>query len=52
MLSSDNPLLMDRMFEEDLIMERLRHQCPNNPHDDMERQFDGITMLEIGRAHV
>ena len=42
--SIDNPLLMDRMFEEDPVMEWLRHKGLNNLHDDIGRQFDGVTM--------
>ena len=34
---------MDHMFEEDLVMERLRHEGLNI-HDDMERQSDGMRM--------
>ena len=41
-MSIDSPLLMDRMFEEDPIMERLRHEGLNNLHDNIEREFDGI----------
>ena len=36
-LSIDSPLLMDQMFEEDPVMELLRHEGLNNLHDDMER---------------
>ena len=43
-MSIDNPLLMDHMFEEDPVMERLRHKGLNNLHDDMERQSNGIMM--------
>lgn len=32
------------MFEEDPIMERLRHEGLNDLHDDMERQSNGIPM--------
>ena len=32
------------MFEEDPIMERLRHEGLNNLHDNIERQSDGITV--------
>ena len=34
-MSVDEPLLMDRMFEEDPIMERLRNEGLNNLHDDI-----------------
>ena len=44
-MSNDEPLLMDRMSKEDPIMERLRHEGLNNLHDNLERQFDGITVL-------
>ena len=40
-MSVDESLLMDRMFEEDPVMERLRYEGLNNLHDD-----------KIGRAHV
>ena len=36
-MSNDEPLLMDRMSEEDPIMERLRHEGLNNLHDNIER---------------
>ena len=42
--SINSPLLMDRMFEEDPVMERLRHEGLNNLHDDIERQNNGITV--------
>ena len=45
-MSLDDPLLMDQMFEEDPVMERLRHEGLNNLHDDIERQSDGITVLD------
>ena len=41
---NDESLLMDCMFEEDPIMERLRHEGLNNLHDNIERKFDGIMM--------
>ena len=43
-MSNDGSLLMDRMFEEDPIMERLRDEGLNNLHDNIERQSDGITV--------
>ena len=43
-MSNDEPLLMDRMSEEDPAMERLRHEGLHNFHDDLERQSDGITV--------
>ena len=43
-MSNDKPLHLDCMFEEDPIMERLRHEGLNNLHDDIERQSDGIIM--------
>ena len=46
MFSNESSLLMDHMFEEDSIMERLRHEGLNNLHDNMDRQSDGITMLD------
>ena len=44
MLSNESPLLMDHMFQEVLVMERLKHEDLNSLCDDMERQFDGIMM--------
>ena len=44
MLSNESPLLMDHMFEEDPIVERLRYEGLNNIHDNMDRQSDGMTM--------
>ena len=41
---SDEPLLIDRMFEEDPAMERLQCEGLHNLHDSMERQSDGITV--------
>ena len=41
---SDEPLLMDRMFEEDLTMEILRCEGLHNLHDNIERRSDGITV--------
>ena len=41
-MTNDGSLLMDRMFEEDPIMGRLRHEGLHNFHDNIERQFDGI----------
>ena len=43
-MSNDKPLLMDRMFEEDPIMERLRHEGLHNPHDNLDRQSDCMTV--------
>ena len=43
-MSNDEPMLMDRMFNEDPIMERLRHEGLNNLHDHIERQSEGITV--------
>ena len=43
-MSNDEPLLMDRMFDEDPAMERLRHEGLHNPYDNLERQSDGITV--------
>ena len=43
-MSNDEPLLMDRMFNEDPAMERLRHEVLHNLHDNIERQSDGITV--------
>ena len=43
-MSNDEPMLMDRMFDEDPAMERLRHEGLNNLHDHMEKQSDGITV--------
>ena len=42
-MSNDEPLLMDCMFDEDPAMERLRHEGLHNPHDNLDRQSDGIT---------
>ena len=42
-------LLMDRMFEEDPIMERLRHEGLHNLHDNIDRQSDGITVPDAPR---
>ena len=36
-MTNDRSLLMDRMFEEDPVMERLRHEGLNNLHDNIER---------------
>ena len=36
-MTNDGSLLMDHMFEEDPIMERLRHEGLNNLHDNIER---------------
>ena len=36
-MSNDEPMLMDRMFDEDPIMERLRREVLNNLHDNIEK---------------
>ena len=36
-MSNDEPLLMNCIFEEDPIMDHLRHEGPNNIHDNIER---------------
>ena len=36
-MSNDEHLLMDRMFEEDPAMERLRRECLHNHHDNIEK---------------
>ena len=36
-MSNDKPLLMDRMFDEDSAMERLRHEGLHNLHDNLDR---------------
>ena len=43
-MSNEEPLLMDRMFDEDPAMERLRHEGLHNPHDNLDKQCDGITV--------
>ena len=43
-MSNDEPLLMDRMFDEDPAMECLRHDGLQHPHDNLDRQSDGITV--------
>ena len=43
-LTNDGSLLMDRMFEEDLAMERLQREGLHHLHDHMEKQSDGITV--------
>ena len=43
-MSVDDSLLMDRMFEEDQVIEQLRYEGLNNLHDDIGRQFDGISV--------
>ena len=44
-MKNDGSLLMDRMFEEDLAMERLQREGLHNLRDHMERQSNGITVL-------
>ena len=36
-MSNDEPLLMDRMFDEDPAMKRLRREGLHNLHDNLER---------------
>ena len=38
-MSNDKPLLMDRMFDEDPAMERLRYEGLHNPHDNLDKQI-------------
>ena len=43
-MSNDEPLLMDRMFDEDPAMERLQREGLHHLHDHLERQSDGMTV--------
>ena len=45
-LSNESSLLMDCMFKKDLVMEQLRHEGLNNLNDNMDRQSNGIIMLD------